>query len=180
MNVSHILCSSQGSSAHHSAFSTFSFFRKLFSGKSKVSEQPGKKKNELYNLSPSSFPPLQPGALEKPGYQLCEPLCLTPGRHGLTAPVQLAASSHPPKSPRLTQVPALQERSCPHHSWRHPGLRACQGHLGPFDNLPHDPSSSYSCPSGSSGSRSGSSSPFPSPSFVGRAVHHCLLGWNPS
>lgn len=86
-------------------------------------------------------------ALEKRGYQLCESLYLTPGRKGLTAPAELAASSHPLQSPRTEPGSSSSGRGgCPYHSWRHPRPRACRGHLRPFDNLPHAPSSSYSCP----------------------------------
>lgn len=67
----------------------FFFSRKLFSGKSKVSEQPGEKEKWVVqpepHLSPCASPTSQPGTLEKCGYQLCEPLCLTAGRHGLSA-----------------------------------------------------------------------------------------------
>lgn len=89
----------------------FFFFRKLFSGKGKVSEQPGEKEKWVVqpepHLSPSAVPTLQPGTLEKRGYQLCEPLCLTPGRSPLHLQSwQPALILHSLQG--LNQVPTLQ------------------------------------------------------------------------
>lgn len=89
----------------------FTFFRKLFC-KSKVSEQSGEKEKWVVqpepHLSHCASPALQPGTLEKHGYQLCEPLCLTPA--GM---VSLHLQSWQPalilhSLQGLNQVPALQ------------------------------------------------------------------------
>lgn len=120
----------------------FLFLRKLFSDKSRVSEQLVEKTNGVCNLSHTwAFLPSQPDS-----WVLWGSVATTSVRHcawllaGLTAPAGLAAGSHPPQSPRAEPGSGSPGRGgCPHRSWKHPGPRARQGHLRPFNNLPRAP-----------------------------------------